>query len=871
MKFPIGTLLLSIGLAAALRADEPASTYVDPDGIMRWTESHEEVAQFGVNYTIPFAYSFRAHKRIGVPIEKAIDADTYHFVRLGLDAYRVHVWDREISDPDGNLLVNDHVRALDYLLAKLEERGVKVILTAMQFGDNGYPEGGEPVNGFSKKYGKQGCLENRESWPIQERYLTQFMDHVNTVTGRAYKSDPDIIAFEICNEPGHFECALTLEYINTMAKAIRDAGCAKPIFYNMSHGMPVFQAYLDSNVQGGTFQWYPSNLVANHEQWGNFLPYVDDYPIPFAGAEKFRTKAKMFYEFDSADIGRSYMYPAMARSFRKAGAQFATQFAYDPLYIAGANTEYQTHYLNLAYAPQKALSMKVAGEAFRRVPLFKDYGPYPGNTSFAGVRVSYEEDLSELATNEKFFYSNRTSTVPPSPASLEHVAGYSSSPVVGYPGQGAYFLDRLEPGVWRLEVMPDAIWVRDPFERPNPKKQVSVIAWNDWSMRIDLPDLGPDFKAVGLNDGNWYEDQALDHTLTVRPGAYLLTRNGISSKWGADSKWEHIRLKEFVAPPATIDQTYVVHKPAAEATAGENLRVVATVASASPVDKVELVAFTPLAPFVVDQRTPRGRVQPGGGPRVDRGVRTYVMNRDSGFQYSVEIPGDQLRAGTLGYHITVTTGSGAQTFPSLIAGHPTDWDFYGNPWTTRIVPKGAPILLFDAAADSGDITADHRDVHYDLVPSDRPGTSAMAVDVQGLEDGEHDHSFRFYFKNKVGGRSGELAASLRIVVFGRSSTDKPCPLQLSLVTADGAAFGGEVTVLPTPGAYSVPVSELHNVRSPNIPHGYPVFLHYWSSVGAGTSLDLSRAESVLVSIGPGIAPGDLPGIHGVRIEKIWLE
>ena len=113
---------------------------------------------------------------------------------------------------------------------------------------------------------------------------------------------------------------------------------------------------------------------------------------------------------------------------------------------------------------------------------------------------------------------------------------------------------------------------------------------------------------------------------------------------------------------------------------------------------------------------------------------------------------------------------GAETFPSQIAGHPTDWDFYGNSWTTRIVPKGSPILLFDAVADAENITADHRDIHYDLLPSDRPGTSAMAVDVQGLDEGEHDHSFRFYFKNKVNGRSGELAAAGRIVVFGRSST-----------------------------------------------------------------------------------------------------
>ena len=167
---------LALVLCLPLLAADPPSTFVDGNGVMRWTASQKEVAQFGVNYTAPFAYSFRAHRRLGIPIEKAIDADVYHFARLGLDAYRVHVWDREISDPAGNLVVNEHVEAFDYLLAKLKERGIKIILTTMQFGDNGYPEGGTPANGFSRKYGKQGCLENRESWPLQERYLTQFMD-----------------------------------------------------------------------------------------------------------------------------------------------------------------------------------------------------------------------------------------------------------------------------------------------------------------------------------------------------------------------------------------------------------------------------------------------------------------------------------------------------------------------------------------------------------------------------------------------------------------------------------------------------------------------------------------------------------------------
>ena len=863
---------LALALGLPLAGQEDPSVVVDPDGVMRWAATRREVAQFGVNYTAPFAYSFRAHRRLGIPIEKAIDADVYHFARLGFDAYRVHVWDREISDPEGKLVVNEHVRALDYLLARLEERGIRIILTTMQFGDNGYPEGAAPADGFSLKYGKKGCLENRESWPLQVRYLTQFMEHVNPRTGRAYRSDPDILAFEICNEPGHWDYALTVAYINTMAGAIRRAGCRKPILYNMSHGIPVFQAYLDAQVQGGTFQWYPSNLVAGHEQRGNFLPYVDDYPIPFAGNAQFKAKAKVFYEFDGADIGRSYLYPAMARSMRKAGAQFATQFAYDPLYLAAENTEYQTHYLNLAYAPQKALSMMVAGEAFRRVPLYRDYGEYPANTSFEQVRVSYREDLAELATHTKFLYTNRTSTKPPSPERLEHVAGYASSPVVDYPGQGAYFLDRLEPGVWRLEVMPDAVWIRDPFEKASPRKPVSIIAWNEWPMRIELPDLGADFDAAGLNDGNGFRGRARDATLGVRPGAYLLTRRGADAKWNREDRWGNIAIKEFVAPAASIDRTYVVHRPIVEAQAGASLRLTATVASPGPVEKVEIVAYLPQAPRVSDQRVPPGaRVQPGGSPPDARRLQTIAMSPTSGFEYSAEIPGALLRPGTLRYHIAVLGPAGAATFPSGLAGLPTDWDFYGEPWSARIVPAGAPILLFDAAQDAAAVTADHRAVGYDIVPSERPGTSAMEVLVGDLAIGEHDHSFRFFFRDRINGRAPDLHSATRLVLFGRSATAKPCPVQLALVNDDGIAYGGIVTLAPEFGACALAVSALRQVRSPNLPHGYPVFLHYWSSPGARVPLDMSRAESVLVSIGPGIPPGDYGDVHGVDVERIWLE
>jgi hypothetical protein len=879
MKTKLPAFLLALAVPWGAASAQPApSAYVDPEGVLRWSGSGREIVQFGANYTAPFAFSFRAHARLGVALPDAIDADVYHMARMGLDAYRVHVWDRQISDAQGNVLENEHLEAFDYLISKLEQRGFKIILTPLLFGDAGYPETHVAAGGgFSAKYGKQGDLENRESWPLQKRYLAQFVSRVNPHTGSALKDDPSVIGFEICNEPGHFEYAPTLEYINTMSRAIRAAGCAKPIFYNMSHGLPVAQAYLDAEVQGGTFQWYPSGLVAGHEQRGNFLPYVHEYPIPFADNPKFKTKAKIVYEFDSADIGRSYLYPAMARSFRSAGVQFATQFAYDPVNLAPYNTEYQTHYLNLAYSPQKALSMKVAGEAFRSVPRFKTYGEYPLDDSFEGVRVSYEEDLAEFVTPKKFFYTNNTATRPGSPRDLEEVAGYGNSPVVGYPGRGAYFLDRLEPGVWRLELMPDAIWTSDPFAKASPKKQVCRIAWNEWPMRISLPDLGRDFTVTGLNDGNTFSARANGETIPVRPGTYLLVRSGAATRLTREDHWRNLTLKEFVAPPPSIDRTYVIHSPPAEATAGKDLRILATVTSPEAPRRVTLVAYLPRPPEVEAQaRPPERRRQPGGGfvpgpgAPESAGVRYFPME-GAGFDYAALIPGAQLLAGSLRYFIVVEGPGGPVTYPPEFAGVPTDWDFYGPPWEERVVPPGSPVLLFDAARDGQGLTYQNRERRYRTVASAQPGSSALQVMARDLDLGEHDESFRFFFRDRVGGRASELSAARQLILFGRSATDKACPLQVALVTSDGIAYGARMEVGREYGRYAVSLGSLAQVRSPNIPHGYPVFIDYWSSTPVRIPLDPSKSESLLVSIGPGMQPAELGEPHGVEIERVWVE
>lgn len=222
-------------------------------------------------------------------------------------------------------------------------------------------------------------------------------------------------------------------------------------FYNVSHSIHLADTYFTSGIDGGTFQWYPTGLGFGKELKGNLLPNVNEYRIPFEDVIKKNHAAKLVYEFDAADVNKSYMYPAAARSFRQAGIQIATHFAYDPTFLAYANTEYNTHYMNLNYVPHKALALSIASEIFHELPMYTKLGAYPENLEFGNFRIQYKGDVATYDSNEKFIYTNTTDQSPKSLKKLESLAGHGSSPVVEYQGKGAYFLDKLkkECGDWK--------------------------------------------------------------------------------------------------------------------------------------------------------------------------------------------------------------------------------------------------------------------------------------------------------------------------------------------------------------------------------------------------------------------------------------
>lgn len=855
MKFKRLLLLLLVvcfTISAAIgQAGTSNLVYVDAKGVMKYTETDEEAAFFGVNYTTPFAFSYRAHKALNVDIEKAIEQDVYHMARLGFDAFRVHVWDTEISDTFGNLLQNEHLRLFDFLLATLKKRHIKTIITPIAFWGNGYPEKDEATPGFSTKYGKGRVTVNDTAVKAQENYLRQFFTHVNPYTNTTYGNDTYVIAVELNNEPRHSGTISSVtNYINRLVEAVKSTGFTKPLFYNISENPSYAAAAANANVQGVSFQWYPTGLVANHEVKGNMLPNVDVYAIPFDTIAAFANKAKMVYEFDAADILQSNMYPAMARSFRTAGFQWATQFAYDPMAIAKVNTEYQTHYVNLAYTPSKAISLLIASKAFHAVPRYAKFGAYPADSSFNLFRVSYLNQLSEMNGPREFYYSNSTTTKPLNENILQHIAGVGTSPVVQYNGTGAYFIDKIEEGIWRLEVMPDALQIRDPFEKASPAKEVTRIEWRAQPMRILLANLGQNFKVQALNQGNSAVVTVTANEFLITPGTYMITAANVvagKTKMPAES---NLGLAEFEAPKPTSGEPFVRHNPPFEVTANTFFVINALFAGVTPEHKitVQINNFS-------------------GGPNA---YATLPMSPGNGYQYTAVVPASMVTAGELSYKIIVEgVDTEYVTFPGNEKGNPYVWDRLADShYKTFVTTPYSSLEIYNPTIDKFIVTYPNyrRGFTTSYVVGTLHGQLLLRIEIDRLTAGDQ-MGFQYYFGDKWLGRETKRFNALLV----KAAATQPPPLKAKITLTDknGASWSASVNLLGTIKTFRIPAQQFVLDDGLLLPRPYPGFMPLQFKAAGRPIFSMVNMEKVTITInGNGGEVANKPS--GFVIESIGL-
>ncbi len=800
----ISALVLAMACTAVAVGQQ--SVYVDDAGTMRWNDTKREARFFGTNYTVPFAYAYRALGRKGVDRKATIEGDVYHMARLGLNAMRLHIWDVEISDAEGNLIDNEHLDLLDYLVAECEERGLGVVLTLQTNFGNGYPERNEPTEGFTYDYDKCDVHSNPAAQDAQQRYATQLMQHTNRYTGRTYGTDEQIVGYEINNEPCHRGRADdTQKYIDMMYDTMREAGCTRPIFYNASLNADHRQAIYASQVEGATYQWYPSGLVAGHARKGNFLPAIDAYKMPFDTLPGFERKAKVIYEFDPADLTTSYQYPAAARAFRKAGFQWMTQFAYDPTPLAAYNTEYQTHYMNLAYTPQKALSLAIAALVAREDDTEKTQASYPTDTIFGHTTVSYIRDLSVYNNEEQFIYTGSNDAEPIAPKKLTQVAGVGSSSVVRYEGTGAYFLDRLEKGVWRLEVMPDAVSIADAYEKPSESRIVTAIEWNENAMSIALPDLGDDVTIARLGDE---ARDARASQLRVTPGVYIVKAKGAKTKtaWTAESTFDgNKRVGEFVAPEATAIGPTVRHDAPKMGMRGGTISIECT--AVGGVDSVKV--YPRWISFWREEN------------------ESVTLTRGTRNRYVGEIPAAWTGGSSIEYYVVAYAGDEVRTYPSGESGMPLDWDSrIGATYSVPLVGEGQPIpLMSDASHDEG--VEIYSLPFYCGAWTEELKRMPWHADALRCHMRPEGKRLRYFVRKYVGDIVSQVAkqvAQKKTLTVFTAGTEGLDSLWVTLISKHGLSYSARVSVGGSTEQISVALSSLEQSPTALVPIGYPDYL-----------------------------------------------
>lgn len=767
MKGAGTAVFLAAGLAWAAAGREAR---VAADGVLRWADDGAEVALLGVNLYTPFTIDHAEVRRLGLDPRQVIRDDVAHLRRLGLGCIRVHCFERQISDAEGNLLDNEHLALLDFLIDECGRNGLYTVLTPIAWWGGG--RWTEKTRGFSDVYAMRELTANRATWPIQARFLRQFAEHVNRHTGRRYADDPFVLAFESINEPLYppgTPDSLVTEYIDTLTDALKASGTAKPVFYNSWQGRNA--AAGASRADGVTCSSYPTGLVAGRTLEGPQLGRVRGSSLqPDASIAG---KPRMAYEFDAADVAGSYMFPAMAKMFRAERVQVAAQFQYDLLPLADVNANWQTHHLNLVYTPGKALSLAIAAEVFARVPLGEAYAADDAALAFPPFRVSAAEDLSELVTAERYLHSNATRTPPPAAAALERVWGCGPSPVVAYDGSGAYFLDRVTPGVWRLQVYPDVFTVADPYTG-SAEVKVRVLPTRR-TMTVRLPDLGGTFR-VRAFDGAAAGRRlatAREGAFEVTPGDYLLTRRF----WmpGAATR----RAAAEVAPRFVAPAPPPVSAPLLRASVPPQWRAC---------EALELRAEAVFATNLT------ARLVSDGGD-----VREVVLAKGAGHGWAGTLPAGALAAGAWGVTFRAAGTEGAAAFPES--------GTFGAAWRPA---AGGGTALVRVPQDEAALRAEVRvngAAEVSLAAGPAPEGRALKL-AAGAEAAQGDRAAGYALPFAAAGAEGLGMEGMGLRVVARGGGGLGTRVEIGFQMRDGRGLGCDLRFGPGWSACVVPATEL---------------------------------------------------------------
>jgi hypothetical protein len=341
---------------------------------------------------------------------------------------------------------------------------------------------------------------------------------------------------------GAFRYQSALAYINEMVGLLRAEGLKQPVVWNcgwprnLRGNKEIFDAIADSKADAVSFCLYPGQDDLKVPYWKNqedlsgrnyfaYLKNVSDHEdwMGWIRGQRFASKAKVVYEFETFCNQSAYLFPAMAKEFRSLGAQVATLWTYAlsgyAPYCAGS------HVFNLETTPRKAAAFMVADEVFKSLPRGVAYKTTtPSSDQYGGFALSQPLDVSAASVNGTFIHAG----TPPKgliilPENPRRIIGAGDSPFMTYGGTGLRFLEEESKCIYRLSILPHSKFIAPHWQGAKTGPTVELDRKTAYSMKLQLPG-NPKISRVERQVGEEWEPVPFEgDQFAASPGEYRIT------------------------------------------------------------------------------------------------------------------------------------------------------------------------------------------------------------------------------------------------------------------------------------------------------------------------------------------------------------
>jgi hypothetical protein len=164
-----------------------------------------------------------------------------------------------------------------------------------------------------------------------------------------------------------------------------------------------------------------------------------------------------------------------------------------------------------------------------------------------------------------------------------------------------------------------------------------------------------------------------------------------------------------------------------------------------------------------------------------------------------------------------------------------------------------------------------RNFQTSYVTGEMPGQLILRLASTTLS-GDHTMGFQVFFAGKLTGRQLEVAGKTRLFISGRSGSDQPVKVKVTLTNEDAVSVSTYVTLNSSFSDVEVPLNNLMQDSSLLLPRPYPGFMALWfKGSGSAAGFRLQDAEKIEITVGTDVPAAEWNKPYILEVASIWLQ